>query len=230
VAASNSVASAIDSTRIIRNLPTFALAPATQAPVPACHASVVLAVRSRVPSWTLRAILARLASSLRAGVPQRGYPMQRIVIFLLGAFVGGALMASVPSGKAHDDLTGALAAPENHPLLVHMTSADTWRGAMGLEFAQAMLKIGHPVAVFLNLDAVKLALRTGEQEKKRSMQQIPRDLVADLVRGGAVVLICQPCLEEFGLRLDDVVPGVQLGRPGYLENFVFADNVRTLTW
>ena len=25
-------------------------------------------------------------------------------------------------------------------------------------------------------------------------------------------------------------PGVQLGRPGYLENFVFADNVRTLTW
>jgi hypothetical protein len=26
------------------------------------------------------------------------------------------------------------------------------------------------------------------------------------------------------------VPGVQLGAPGYLENFVFADNVRTLTW
>jgi predicted peroxiredoxin len=156
--------------------------------------------------------------------------MRRIVIFLLGALAGGGLMASVPSGSAHDDLTGALAAPENHPLLVHMTTADSWRGAMGLEFAQAMLKIGHPVAVFLNLDAVKLALRTGEQEKKSSMQQIPRELVADLVRGGAVVLLCQPCLEEFGLRLDDIVPGVQLGRPGYLENFVFADNVRTLTW
>jgi predicted peroxiredoxin len=157
-------------------------------------------------------------------------PIRRIVIFLLGVLVGGSLVAAVPSGKAHDDLTGALAAPENHPLLVHMTTADSWRGAMGLEFAQAMMKIGHPVAVFLNLDAVKLALRAGEQEKKSSMQQIPRDLVADLVRGGAVVLICQPCLEEFGLRLDDVVPGVQLGRPGYLENFVFADNVRTLTW
>ena len=156
--------------------------------------------------------------------------MRRIVIFLLGVLVGGGLMAAVPPGKAHDDLTGALASPENHPLLVHMTTADSWRGAMGLEFAQAMLKIGHPVAVFLNLDAVKLALRTGEQEKKSSMQQIPRDLVADLIRGGAVVLLCQPCLEEFGLRLDDIVPGVQLGRPGYLENFVFADNVRTLTW
>jgi predicted peroxiredoxin len=70
-----------------------------------------------------------------------------------------------------------------------------------------MLKIGHPVAVFLNLDAVRLALRTGEQEKKASMPQVPRDIIADLIRGGAIVLICQPCLTEFGFKLDDVVPG-----------------------
>src|SRR3954464_8690113 len=130
---------------------------------------------------------------------------RRIVIFLLGVLVGCGLMSAVPPGKAHDDLTGALAAPENHPLLVHMTTADSWRGAMGLEFAQAMMKIGHPVAVFLNLDARKLALRTGEQEKKPSMQQIPRELVADLIRGGAVVLLCQPCRELPGLRGDDTV-------------------------
>jgi predicted peroxiredoxin len=156
--------------------------------------------------------------------------MQRIVIFLLGFLLGGGLMASVPPGQAHDDLTGALASPENHPLLLHMTTGDSWRGATGLGFARAMLKIGHPVAVFLNLDAVRLALRTGEQEKKASMPQVPREIIADLISGGAIVLLCQPCLSEFGFRLDDVVPGVQLGSPGYLENFVFADNVRTFTW
>jgi predicted peroxiredoxin len=156
--------------------------------------------------------------------------MQRIAFFLLGLLAGGALIAAVPAGKAHDDLTGGLTTPQDHPLLLHMTSGDSWRGASGLEFAQAMLKAGHPVAVFLNLDAVRLALRTGEQEKRPSMQRLPRELIAELVRGGAIVLICQPCLAELGLRLDDIVPGVQLGRPGYLENFVFADNVRALTW
>jgi predicted peroxiredoxin len=84
--------------------------------------------------------------------------------------------------------------------------------------------------VFLNLDAVRLALRTGEQEKKASMPQVPREIIADLISGGAIVLLCQPCLSEFGFKLDDIVPGVQLGSPGYLENFVFADNVRTFTW
>ena len=156
--------------------------------------------------------------------------MQRIVVFLLGLLVGGGLIAAVSGGQAHDDLTGGLRNPQDHPLLLHMTTGDSWRGAMGLEFAQAMLKSGHPVAVFLNLDAVKLALRTGEQEKKASMQQIPREIIASLIREGAIVLICQACLVEFGIKLDHIVPGVQVSRPGYLENFVFADNVRTLTW
>src|SRR3981189_2387 len=151
-------------------------------------------------------------------------------MFLLGLLVGGALIAAGPSGQAHDDLTGGVTTPQDHPLLIHFTSGGSFGGAMGLEFAATMLKSGHPVAVFLNLDAVKLALRTGEQDKKASMQQIPREIIAGLIREGAIVLICQPCLVEFGLKLDHVVPGVQVSRPGYLENFVFADNVRTLTW
>jgi hypothetical protein len=37
--------------------------------------------------------------------------MLRIVIFLLGLLLGGGLTASMPPGKAHDDLTGGMTTP-----------------------------------------------------------------------------------------------------------------------
>jgi hypothetical protein len=37
-------------------------------------------------------------------------------------------------------------------------------------------------------------------------------------------------MSEFGLKLDDLVPGVQMGKPGYTQSFIFAENARTLTW
>jgi predicted peroxiredoxin len=86
------------------------------------------------------------------------------------------------------------------------------------------------VAVFLNLDAVKLAAKNSEQEKKPSMQRLPRDILVDFMRDGGVVLMCGPCLTEFGLKLEDLVPGVQMGKPGYTQSFIFAENARTLSW
>jgi hypothetical protein len=37
-------------------------------------------------------------------------------------------------------------------------------------------------------------------------------------------------MTEFGLKLEDLVAGVQMGRPGYTQRFIFAENARTLTW
>jgi predicted peroxiredoxin len=156
--------------------------------------------------------------------------MQRSMIFMLGLLAGMALMFAVPFGRAHDADTLANGAPQKNPLFVNMTTGDSWRGWMGLHFAHATLKQGHPVAIFLNLDAVKLAAKTGEQEKRASMQRVPRDILADFIRDGGIVLMCGPCMAEFDLKLEDLIPGVQMGKPGYTQGFIFADNARTLTW
>ena len=152
------------------------------------------------------------------------------MIFTLGLMTGLALAFAAPSGRAHDSDTLAASAPQKNPLFINMTTGDSWRGWMGLHFAHATLKMGHPVAIFLNLDAVKLASMSGEQEKKPSMQRVPRDILADFIRDGGVVLMCGPCMAEFGLKLEDLVPGVQIGKPGYTQSFIFAENARTLTW
>jgi predicted peroxiredoxin len=156
--------------------------------------------------------------------------MQRLALFIFGLLAGLALGFGTPSGRAHDADTLANSAPQKNPLFINMTTGDSWRGWMGLHFAHATLKQGHPVAIFLNLDAVKLAARNGEQEKKPSMQRVPRDILADFIRDGGVVLMCGPCMAEFGLTMDELVPGVQMGKPGYTQGFIFAENARTLTW
>jgi predicted peroxiredoxin len=156
--------------------------------------------------------------------------MQRSILFVFGLLAGMALMFAVPFGRAHDADQLAKSAPQKNPLFVNMTTGDSWRGWMGLHFAHATLKQGHPVAIFLNLDAVKLAAKAGEQEKKPSMRRAPRETLADFIRDGGIVLMCGPCMAEFALKLDDLVPGVQMGKPGYTQGFIFADNARTLTW
>lgn len=154
----------------------------------------------------------------------------RIAMLLTGLAAGLMIAWAVPYGQAHDDAALAKAGPKNNPLFVNMTSSDTLRGWMGLHFAHATLKMGHPVAVFLNLDAVKLAAKSGDQEKKDGMRRVPRDILADFIRDGGVVLMCGPCMQEFGLKTADLVDGVQMGRPGYTQGFIFAENARTLTW
>src|SRR5262245_10429419 len=129
--------------------------------------------------------------------------MQRVSIFVLG-LVAGVLVAATPRGEAQNSPAKTDAA--KGPLFINMTTGDSWRGWMGLHFAHNTMKMGHPVTVFLNLDAVKLAAKSGEQEKKPSMQRVPRDIIVDFIRDGGTVLMCGPCMQEFGLKLDDLVP------------------------
>ena len=152
--------------------------------------------------------------------------MRRITTFLAGTLVGAIAMACVAPAFTQTAPQSA----SKTPLFVNMTTGDSWRGWMGLHFAHATLKMGHPVTVFLNLEGVKLAGKSGEQEKKASMQRIPREIIADFIRDGGTVLMCGPCMQEFGLRLEDLVAGVQMGRPGLTQSFIFAENARTLTW
>jgi predicted peroxiredoxin len=156
--------------------------------------------------------------------------MKRAAFYFCGLLTGLVLALAIPNGQAHDADVLAKNAPQKNPLFLNMTSGDSWRGWMGLHFAHATLKQGHPVAIFLNLDAVKLAATSGEQEMKPTMQRAPRAILADFMKDGGIVLMCGPCLTEFGLKLGDLVPGVQMGRPGYTQSFIFAENARTLTW
>lgn len=157
--------------------------------------------------------------------------MKRIAILAFGIVLGlffGFAAAHFSPGRWMESPAQAQAGKP--ALFVNMTTGNSWRGWMGLHFAHNTMKMGHPVTIFLNLDGVKLAALKGEREKRPSMQRVPRDIVADFIKDGGKVLICGPCLAEFGLKLEDLVPGVEFGKPGLTQSFIFADNAKTLTW
>jgi predicted peroxiredoxin len=159
--------------------------------------------------------------------------MQRTALVFLGILVGAFIAA--PAARTHDVPPGATHGdprtdPALKPLFINMTSGDSWRGWMGLHFAHSTLKMGHPVAIFLNLDAVKLAATNLEQEMKPSMKRLPREILNDFITDGGIVLMCGPCMSEYGLTIADLVPGVRMGAPGVTQGYIFAENARTLTW
>ena len=86
-------------------------------------------------------------------------------------FASGWVWLAASDGKlsvveTHDADTLANSAPQKNPLFLNMTTGDSWRGWMGLHFAHATLKQGHPVAIFLNLDPRGYALKIDDQDAR----------------------------------------------------------------
>lgn len=146
----------------------------------------------------------------------------RLSIFTTLAFLCGTLAAQAQNASPPD--------PAHAPLFINMTSGDPWHGWMGFHFADSTLRLGHPVTIFLNLEAVKLAAKAGTQPKEGAQAREPRAILAAFIKDGGIVLMCGPCLEKYHLTLDDLIPGVQMGKPGLTQDYIFAPGTKTLTW
>lgn len=119
-------------------------------------------------------------------------------------------------------LSGAALAAD--PLFVNLTSDDGHRAHMAIAFSQATLEAGHPVTLFLNVDAVKIAAT------KARKQQHNRDMLAKFMKSGGKVLACPHCVEHAKLKAADLIEGVQIGTPEMTQEALFAPGARTLSW
>lgn len=119
-------------------------------------------------------------------------------------------------------LSGAALAAD--PLFVNLTSDDGHRAHMAIAFSQATLEAGHPVTLFLNVDAVKIAAT------KARKQQHNREMLEKFMKSGGKVLACPHCVEHAKLKAADLIEGVQIGKPEMTQEALFAPGARTLSW
>jgi sulfur relay (sulfurtransferase) complex TusBCD TusD component (DsrE family) len=118
-----------------------------------------------------------------------------------------------------------LLADDPDPLFINLTTDDSHRANMALNFGTNQLGRGHPLTVFLNDKGVLLGSKSQGAAFAEQQQSL-----ADLMGKGAAVIACPMCMKHYGVAEADLIPGVQVGNPDLTGAALFKEDTRTLTW
>jgi len=114
-------------------------------------------------------------------------------------------------------------------LFINLVSGDELTQKMGLEFAWKELNVGIPVIIFLNSQAVKLALANDEILLKNKL------ILKQLLNKGATVYVCPGCLKEYTDSLPkekeyQIINGFKVSNIDLINKDLFLMNTKTLSW
>jgi sulfur relay (sulfurtransferase) complex TusBCD TusD component (DsrE family) len=126
-------------------------------------------------------------------------------------------------------IVGSLAtlafAGSTDPLFVNLTTDDPHRANMGITLGKNQFERGHPLTIFLNDKGVFIGSKTNTA-KFASQQKA----LSELMSKGATVIICPMCMQHYGVKDADLLPGLKVGNPEVVSDALFKDNTKTLTW
>lgn len=124
---------------------------------------------------------------------------------------------------------GITAAPvragDTDPLFINLASDEPHRANMAMTFGLHQHENGHPLTIFLNDKAVLIGARS--QADKFAAQQ---KMLDELMKKGAVVLVCPTCMKHYGVAEADLLPGLQVSNRKLSGDALFRDNTRSMTW
>jgi predicted peroxiredoxin len=140
--------------------------------------------------------------------------MRLVRIVLVSAAIALSLFVVAPAMAGDTD-----------PLFVNATTDQPHRAKMALVFSKNQLDRKHPVAIFLNDRGVLIASKANGETFKEQ-----QDLLKALIAAGANVIACPMCMEHYGVKEADLLPGIKVGNPEVVGSALFKDNTKTLTW
>lgn len=111
------------------------------------------------------------------------------------------------------------------PLFVNLTTDDSHRANMGISFGKNQLERGHPLTIFLNDKGVHIGSKANAAKFADHQKTL-----GELMSKGAVVLICPVCMQHYGVKESDLLPGLKVGSPELTGGALFKENTKTLTW
>jgi sulfur relay (sulfurtransferase) complex TusBCD TusD component (DsrE family) len=119
----------------------------------------------------------------------------------------------------------AALAGDKDPLFINMTTDESHRASMAINFGKSQMERGHPLTIFLNDKGVQVASK-GNANKYGAQQK----MLSEVMQKGATVIACPMCMKHYGVKETDLVSGIKVGKPELTGGRLFQDNTRTLTW
>ena len=131
--------------------------------------------------------------------------------WLIVLFTMGALAVSAAGAAAKESV------------FVNLTSDEPHRVTMCLLFASSLVKDGHDVTLFINVDAARLA-----STKVPKLAEQRKELQAFLQDGGKAI-ICPHCMKARKIAEGDLIKGVVIGGKGEARQ-AFLASTRSITY
>ncbi len=113
----------------------------------------------------------------------------------------------------------------NDPLFINLSTDESSRSSMAINFGKHHFSTGHPLTIFLNDKAVILGVKAGSS--KHAEQQLA---LSEVISAGALVIMCPMCLKQAGYSESDLIAGVKLGGPKLTGDALFKDGTKTMSW
>lgn len=124
----------------------------------------------------------------------------------------------------------ALADSDKPRLFVNLTSHEAARAGMALELARNVLKQGHEVTVFLNVDGVGIASTDIPQAANGVTGKSLQMMLEDVIAAGGQVIVCPMCMRQAGIDESELIKGVKVGRPELTLPAMLGENTRVISY
>lgn len=124
------------------------------------------------------------------------------------------------AGAAHPALAG-----NADPLFINLTADEAHRVSMALSFGAKQQALGHPLTLFLNDKGVLVGAKANARQYPEQQKAI-----AEILAKGGMVIVCPMCMKHYGVKEEDLLPGLVVGKPELTGGALFKDNTKTLTW
>lgn len=113
-------------------------------------------------------------------------------------------------------------------LYVNLATKDTVTAGHAFAHALKLNERGHPIAFFLNGDAILIAVKNVPQTsfQEKSLQVWVKDVIA---KGGKVI-VCNTCMGLHGVVPGDLIEGVVSGSPEVVSEYLFDPSYQVISW